>query len=101
MNGRSLAFSLIKHISLFLIGVFFFCGLWRVEAPHWQIVLEAAASSLLAMLFAIYFVPFLLYRRTKGRWLKKWLPVVKLLAKLSFAVGRIGQHLPIADARTR
>jgi CBS domain containing-hemolysin-like protein len=78
----SLAFSLIKHISLFLIGAFFLCGLLRDEAPHWQSVLEAAGSSLLAMLFATYFVPFLLYRRTKGRWLKRWLRVIKLLALL-------------------
>ncbi len=79
----SLAFSLIKHISLFLIGVFFLCGLVRADAPQWQSVLEAAGTSLLAMLFATYFVPFLLYRRTKGQWLKRWLPVVKLLALLA------------------
>ncbi len=76
----SLAFSLIKHISLFLIGLFFFCGFVRDEAPHWQSVLEAAGTSLLAMLFATYFVPFLLYRRTKGQWLRRWLRVIKLLA---------------------
>jgi putative hemolysin len=78
----SLAFSLIKHISLFLIGVFFLCGLLRSEAPHGQSVLEAAGMSLLAMLFATYFVPFLLYRRTKGRWIRRWLRVIKLLAAL-------------------
>jgi len=79
----SLAFSLIKHISLFLIGVFFFCGFLRDEAPHWQSVLEAAGTSLLAMLFATYFVPFLLYRRTKGQWLRRWLRVIKFLALLA------------------
>ena len=78
----SLKFSLVKHISLFLIGVFFLCGFLRAEAPHWQSVLEAAGASLVAMLLATYFVPFLLYRRTKGRWLKRWLPFVKLLAAL-------------------
>jgi len=79
----SLAFSLIKHSLLFLIGVFFVCSLLRAEAPHWQSVLEAAGTSLLAMLVATYFVPFLLYRRTKGRWLKRWLPVIRLLAALA------------------
>jgi putative hemolysin len=79
----SLAFSLIKHISLFLIGVFFLCALVRSDAPHWQSVLEAAGTSLLSMLFATYFVPFFLYRRTKGRWLKRCLPLVKLLALLA------------------
>jgi len=79
----SLAFSLIKHISLFLIGVFFLCGFLRAEAPHWQSVLEATGTSLLAMLFATYFVPFFLYRRTQGRWLKRWLPIIKFLALLA------------------
>jgi putative hemolysin len=78
----SLAFSLIKHISLFLIGAFFLCGLLRDEAPHWQSVLEAAGMSLLAMLFATYFVPFLLYRRTQGKWLKRCLGLVRLLAAI-------------------
>jgi putative hemolysin len=79
----SLAFSLIKHVSLFSIGVFFLCGLLRVDAPRWQSVLEAACTSLLAMLVATYFVPFALYRKTQGTWLKAWLPVVKLLATLA------------------
>ena len=79
----SLAFSLLKHISLILIGVLFLCGLERADAPYWQSVLEAAITGLLAMLVATYFVPFLLYRRTKGEWLQSWLPVVKLLAWLA------------------
>jgi len=78
----SLAFSLIKHISLFLMSLFFLCGLLRPEAPNWQSVLEAGVTSFFAMLFATYFVPFLLYRRTKGQWMKPWLPVVRLLATL-------------------
>jgi CBS domain containing-hemolysin-like protein len=76
----SLAFSLLKHISLIFIGVLLLCGLERADAPQWQSVLEAAVSGLLVMLVATYFVPFLLYRRTKGQWLKGWLPIVKLLA---------------------
>jgi CBS domain containing-hemolysin-like protein len=79
----SLAFSLIKHVSLFLLGVFFLCSLLRADAPRWQSVVEAASTSLLAMLFANYFVPFLLYRRTQGKWLKSWLPVIRGLATLA------------------
>ncbi|MGH9640639.1 MAG: hemolysin family protein, partial [Bryobacteraceae bacterium] len=37
----SLAFSLIKHVLLVLIGVLYLCGLIRPEAPPWQSVLEA------------------------------------------------------------
>jgi len=79
----SLAFSLLKHICLILISVLFLCSFVRAEAPPSQSVLEAAGAGMLAVLVAIYFAPFLLYRRTKGEWLKLWLPVVKLLALLA------------------
>jgi CBS domain containing-hemolysin-like protein len=76
----SLAFSLVKHVSLFLVGVFFLCALVRPSVPHWQSVLEAIGSSFLAMLLSTYFVPFFLYRRTNGLWMTKVLPLIKLLA---------------------
>ena len=76
----SLAFSLIKHVSLFLVGVFYLCALVRPDTPHWQSVIEAIGSSFLAMLFSTYFVPFFLYRRTKGLWMRRVLGFAKLLA---------------------
>ena len=77
----SLAFSLIKHVSLFLIGVFYLCAFARPAVPLWQSVLEAIALAFLAMLLSTYFVPLFLYRRTKGVWMLKVLPAIKLLAK--------------------
>ena len=79
----SLAFSLIKHVSLFLLGVFYLCALVRPGVAHWQSVLEAIALSFLAMLVSTYFVPLFLYRRTSGRWMVKLLPAIKLLAVLA------------------
>ncbi len=79
----SLAFSLVKHVSLFLLGVFFLCALNRDGVSRWQSVSEAIASSLLAMLFSTYFVPAFLYRRTKGVWISKTLPLIKLLAAIA------------------
>ncbi|HTU45809.1 MAG TPA: hemolysin family protein [Bryobacteraceae bacterium] len=76
----SLAFSLIKHASLFLLGVFYLCALVRPGVPHWQSVLEAVGLAFLAMLVSTYFVPLFLYRRTSGRWMMKLLPVIKLMA---------------------
>lgn len=81
----SLAFSLIKHVMLVLVGVLFLCGLIRPGAPLWQSVLEAIGCGLLAMLVSTYFVPQFLYRRTKGRWIGKVLPAAKALAKLASA----------------
>ncbi|HZS55544.1 MAG TPA: hemolysin family protein [Bryobacteraceae bacterium] len=76
----SLAFSLIKHVSLFSIGLFYLCALVRPNAPHWQSVLEALGLSLLAMLLSTYLVPTVIYRRTKGQWMAKAVPFIKLLA---------------------
>ena len=76
----SLAFSLIKHVSLFLVGVFYLCALVRPGVPPWQSVLEAIGTSLCAMLLSTYFVPMFLYRRSTGQWMKRWLPAAKLLA---------------------
>ncbi len=76
----ALAFSLIKHLSLCLTGVFFLCALVRPTVPHWQSVLEAIGSSFAAMLFSTYLVPLYLHRRTTGRWMTKVLPLLKLLA---------------------
>lgn len=63
----SLAFSLIKHVSLFLVGIFYLCSLVRPGVPHWQSVLEAIAASIGAMLLSTYFIPAFLHRRTNGR----------------------------------
>jgi putative hemolysin len=76
----SLSFSLIKHVSLFLLGLFYLCALVRPGVPHWQSVLEAMGLSFLAMLVSTYFVPLFLYRRTSGRWMMKLLPAIKLMA---------------------
>ncbi len=76
----SLAFSLIKHASLFLMGVFYLCALIRPGVAHWQSVIEAIVASFLAMLISTYFVPLFIHRRTKGLWMGKVLPVIKLAA---------------------
>ncbi len=76
----SLTFSLIKHLSLPLVGLFYLCALVRPGAAHWQSVVEAAGLSVLAMLLTTYLVPMFLYRRTKGGWMLRFLPVIKLMA---------------------
>jgi len=80
LEHGSLAFSLIKHVSLFLIGVFYLCALVRPGIPHWQSVLESIGASFTAMLVSTYLVPQFLYRRSNVLWLNKALPATKLLA---------------------
>lgn len=76
----SLTFSLIKHVSLPLLGLFYLCALVRPGVPAWQSVLEAIGLSFLAMLLTTYLVPMFLYRRTKGAWMLRMLPAIKLMA---------------------
>ena len=76
----ALAFSLIKHVSLFLIGVFYVCALAHREIALWESVAEAIGLALLAMLISTYFVPGFLYRRTKGVWMIRLVGFIKLLA---------------------
>ncbi|MBV9302393.1 MAG: HlyC/CorC family transporter [Acidobacteriaceae bacterium] len=76
----SLTFSLVKHVSLPLTGVFYFCALVRPGVPHWQSILEAVGLSFLVMLVTTYLIPIFLYRRTTGAWMLRLLPAVKLLA---------------------
>jgi CBS domain containing-hemolysin-like protein len=83
LEHGSLAFSLIKHVSLFLIGVFYLCAFVRPNIPNWQSVLEAIAASFFVMLVSTYLVPQFLYRRNSFLWLNKTLPVTKLLATLA------------------
>jgi magnesium and cobalt exporter, CNNM family len=80
LEHGSLAFSLIKHISLFMIGLFYLCALVRPSVPHWQSVLEALGASFVAMLISTYMVPQILYRRGGVAWLNRTLPATKLLA---------------------
>jgi putative hemolysin len=77
----SLAFSLVKHLSLPLMALFYLCALVRTGVPHWQSVLEAIGLSFTAMLLSTYFVPLFLHRRTKGQWMLKAVPAIKLIAK--------------------
>ena len=76
----SLSFSLIKHISLPLVGVFFLCAVTRPEAPPWQRVLEASGLALASMFLMTYVAPQVLYRRTTGLWMRGFIPLIRLLA---------------------
>jgi len=79
----SLAFSLLKHILLCLVGTFYLCSLIRPNVPGWQNILEATVGSFLAMLFSTYFVPLFLYRRTSGQWAANFIGLAKALGALA------------------
>ncbi|MBV9265729.1 MAG: HlyC/CorC family transporter [Acidobacteriaceae bacterium] len=100
----SLAFSLLKHVGLPAAGVLYLCALVRPGAAEWQSVLEAVCLATAAMLLSTYFVPAFLYRRTKGLWMLRWLPVIKVLAVMARPLAvlvRAFQSLLEFDKETR
>lgn len=76
----SLAFSLIKHISMPLTGVFFFCAVWLPDVPMWESVVEAGVLSVGAMFIMTYFIPQTLYRKSHLNWMGGYIPLIRFLA---------------------
>jgi CBS domain containing-hemolysin-like protein len=82
LDDGALAFSLIKHTCLALVGVVF-----TVAAVESARALEGLAGacilSLLMMLVATYIIPQILYRRSSMHWLSPLTPVARALALLT------------------
>lgn len=76
-----LAFSLIKHTLLLLLGIGFLAAVTPNPEP-WQTLLEAALFAWLTMLVSTYVLAQVLYRKTSGRWLLPLAPVLRLCALL-------------------
>jgi putative hemolysin len=76
-----LAFSLIKHTLVLLLGVCFLATREGQPEP-WQNLFEAALFAWLTMLLSTYVLAQMLYRKTSGRWLLPLAPVLRLCALL-------------------
>jgi putative hemolysin len=76
-----LAFSLIKHTLVLLLGVCFLATREGEPAP-WQNLFEAALFAWLTMLLSTYVLAQVLYRKTNGRWLLPLAPVLRVCALL-------------------
>jgi putative hemolysin len=76
-----LAFSLIKHTLVVLLGVCFLATRSDSSAP-WQNLFEAALFAWLTMLISTYILAQLLYRKTNARWLLPFAPILRLCALL-------------------
>lgn len=82
-NEGALAFSLVKHSSLLLLGLLIYAIQAGNRVQVWQNLLESALFSMLAMLSLTYVIPQMLYRNTGGDWL---LPLAPFLHLLTLAV---------------
>lgn len=85
----SLCFSLIKHVSLFLIGIFYLCAFVHPAIERSESVAEAAGASLAAMLLTTYLIPAFLHRRTTGRWMMKVVPLIRVLGAMAFPLAAL------------
>jgi putative hemolysin len=77
-----LAFSLIKHTLVVLLGVCFLATRTGDGAQAWQNLFEAALFAWLTMLISTYVLAQVLYRKTSGRWLLPLAPIFRLCALL-------------------
>ncbi len=82
----ALAFSLIKHSLLVLIGVLAALGVLSAAPLAARAAIEAAAISVALMLLGAYAVPQLLYRRTSGKWLAPLAPLLRLASLMVWPV---------------
>jgi len=74
-----LAFSLIKHTLVLLLGVCFLATSEGEPTP-WQNLFEAALFAWLTMLLSTYVLAQALYRKTSGRWLLPLAPLLRVCA---------------------
>jgi len=76
----ALAFSLLKHFVMVLLGLVF-CGLTADGGTlDWKALAEAAGAGLVVMMTAAHIVPQWLYCKTSGKWLLPLAPPLRLLA---------------------
>ena len=75
-----LAFSIIKHTLLLLMGLCFMAAEFGNTGTPWQSFFEAAFFAWLTMVATTYMLAQVLYRKTRGHWLLPLAPVLRLCA---------------------
>jgi len=78
----ALTFSLLKHTLILTMTACFLATSFADPTRIWQSVWEAALFAWLTMLVSTYVIAQILYRRTKGRWLVAFAPILRVAALL-------------------
>jgi CBS domain containing-hemolysin-like protein len=79
-ESGALTFSLVKHGLMVLLGVIVLLSIAHGRPAGWSAAVEAALGSGALVLLAVYLAPHLLYRRTSGKWLSGFVPILRLIA---------------------
>ncbi len=77
-----LAFSIVKHTLMLLLGVYFLGTRFADRGGAWQSLFEAAVFAWLTMVVCTYVFAQVLYRKTSGHWLLPLAPLLRLCARL-------------------
>jgi len=77
-----LAFSIVKHTLMLLLGVYFLGMRFGDRAGVWESLFEAALFAWLTMVVCTYVFAQVLYRKTSGHWLLPLAPLLRLCALL-------------------
>jgi CBS domain containing-hemolysin-like protein len=72
----ALTFSLVKHALIAMMGIFALALLATGREQFWTAIAEAAILAWALCIFFAQILPQLLYRKTSGRWLFAFLPVL-------------------------
>lgn len=75
-----MTFSILKHTLILLLGLLTLGAVSSGRELNWPVWTEAGIAAWFTLMLASYFVPQVLYRRTEGRWLVGFLPVLRLAA---------------------
>jgi putative hemolysin len=78
LENGVLAFSIIKHTLMLLLGVYFLGMRFGDSTGAWQNLFEAALLAWITMVLSTYVFAQLLYRKTSGRWLLPLAPLLRL-----------------------
>jgi putative hemolysin len=78
-----LAFSLIKHTLMLLMGLCFMAAQFGQTSTPWESFFQAAVVAWVTMLISTYVLAQMLYRKTSGHWLLPFAPVLRLCALIA------------------
>ncbi|MFN0104286.1 MAG: hemolysin family protein [Bryobacteraceae bacterium] len=78
----ALTFSLIKHALIAMMGIFALALLGAGRERFWTAIAEAAVLAWVLCTFFAQILPQLLYRKTNGKWLFAFLPVLHAMILL-------------------
>ncbi|MEO7146222.1 MAG: hemolysin family protein [Bryobacteraceae bacterium] len=86
----ALAFSLVKHVTLLLLGMVLLIVAGQQDVPGWQSFIAAAVLGVTAVAGGAFLFPRIVYRKTSAHWM---LPLVGLLRVLRLMAAPLGWGL--------